>query len=125
VQLNDNTIRVNGLSKSGPVQQIVHFKAFPYRDGDFGPRGFAVVLPMLPERVWVLSKAGLAAGLRSHGYIPMVPKLLTGVAAGTENGNASHASRLAPERPTVTVSTWPPAIGDANTGTRAGTGFDT
>ena len=46
----------------------------------------------------------------------MVPKLL---------GNASHASRPAPARPTVTVSTWPLATGDANTGVPAGTGFNT
>jgi hypothetical protein len=66
-----------------------------------------------------------ACHLRGHGYIPMVPKLLARVAVGTENGNASHASRPAPARPTVTVSTWPPAIGDANTGVPAGTGFNT
>jgi len=44
----------------------------------------------------------------------LAPKLLAGVAVGSENGNASHASRAAPARPAVTVSTWPPAIGDAN-----------
>lgn len=60
-----------------------------------------------------------------HGYIAMVPKLLAGVAVGTKNGNASHASRPAPARPTVTVSNWPPAIGDANTGIPAGIGFTT
>jgi hypothetical protein len=63
--------------------------------------------------------------LTGHGYIAMVPKLLAGVAVGTENGNASHASSPAPARPTVTVSNWPPAIGDANTGVPAGTGFTT
>lgn len=63
----------------------------------------------------------VASGLRGHGYIPMVPKLLAGVAVGAENGNASQASRPAPARPTVAVSTWPPAIGDPNTGVPAGT----
>jgi hypothetical protein len=55
----------------------------------------------------------------------MVPKLLADVAVGTENGNAGHASRPAPVRPTVTVSTWPLVIGDTNTGVPAGSGFTT
>jgi hypothetical protein len=57
--------------------------------------------------------------------LDLVPKLLAGVAVGTENSNASHASRPAPARPTVTASTSPPAIGDANTGVPAGNGFNT
>jgi hypothetical protein len=28
-QLSDNTIRMDGISKSGPIQRTVHFKAFP------------------------------------------------------------------------------------------------
>jgi hypothetical protein len=33
VLLNDNTIKVDGVSKSGPVQRTVHFKVFPQGSG--------------------------------------------------------------------------------------------
>jgi hypothetical protein len=51
VQLNDNTIKVNGVSKSGPVQKTVHFKAFPQGAGGNGdPPEFAVMAPYtLPD----------------------------------------------------------------------------
>jgi hypothetical protein len=46
VQLNDNTIKVNGTSKSGPVQKTVHFKAFPQgAGGNDDPPEFAVSSP--------------------------------------------------------------------------------
>jgi hypothetical protein len=49
VQLNDNTIKVNGVSKSGPVQKTVHFKAFPQgAGGNDDPPEFAVRAPYIP-----------------------------------------------------------------------------
>lgn len=45
-QLNDNTINVNGISHSGPVQRIIHFKAFPQgAGGNNDPPEFAVRAP--------------------------------------------------------------------------------
>jgi hypothetical protein len=46
VQLSENTINVNGVSKSGPVQRAVHFKAFPQgAGGNNDPPEFAVRAP--------------------------------------------------------------------------------
>jgi hypothetical protein len=46
VQLNDNTINVNGVSQSGPVQRTVHFKSFPQgAGGNNDPPEFAVRAP--------------------------------------------------------------------------------
>jgi hypothetical protein len=49
VQLIDNTITVNGVSKSGPVQATVHFKARPRgANGNGDPPEFAVSAPFTP-----------------------------------------------------------------------------
>jgi hypothetical protein len=46
VQLSDNTITVNGISKSGPVHTTVHFKAYPRgAAGNIDPPEFAVSAP--------------------------------------------------------------------------------
>jgi hypothetical protein len=46
VQLNDGTIKVNGVSSAGPVEMTVHFKAFPQGSGGTnGPPEFAVRAP--------------------------------------------------------------------------------
>ncbi len=46
VQLNDNTIKVNGISKSGSMQETVHFKAFPQGSaGNGDPPEFVVRAP--------------------------------------------------------------------------------
>jgi hypothetical protein len=46
VQLSDNTITVNGVGKSGPVQTTVHFKAYPRgAAGNNDPVEFAVSAP--------------------------------------------------------------------------------
>jgi hypothetical protein len=46
VQLSDNIIKVNGMSKSGPVQTTVHFKTYPRgAAGNNDPPDFAVSAP--------------------------------------------------------------------------------
>jgi hypothetical protein len=46
VQLDDNAIKVYGVSKSGPIQKTVHFKAFPQgAGGNDDPPQFAVRAP--------------------------------------------------------------------------------
>jgi hypothetical protein len=46
VQLNDNTIKVTGVSAAGPVERTVHFKAFPQGSGgNNDPPEFAVRAP--------------------------------------------------------------------------------
>ena len=46
VQLNDNTINVNGISQSGPVERTIYFKAFPQGSGgNNDPPEFSVRAP--------------------------------------------------------------------------------
>jgi hypothetical protein len=48
VQLADNTIKVNGISKSGRAQTTVHFKAYPRgAAGNNEPPDFAVSAPTI------------------------------------------------------------------------------
>ena len=48
VQLSDNTITINGNSKSGPVQKTVHFKAFKNSSAGTEPPEFGVAAPYIP-----------------------------------------------------------------------------